>query len=1081
MYNNYAFNESIFNETPAVVPTTQDSIVFDGYSLQNANIITSKINYDDQGQIELNSFNYPRVDGGWVLSKFYRGRIIVLNCTIKADTATAFNTLLDTTKKNLRKTEGYLEITVNSEIRRIKATLKSFDVSREHYNVNFVPVTIEFEALEPFFYTLTDQGYVIVDTDNSREVEQEMISYSERTLAVKTLAPVWTMSTWDVNQQATGNVNGIGFAITEQYYAQSFVPTKRKFAWLVFQKQANTGTPTSTVTVAICTNNAGSPSTTVLGSVTISSATWNAIADGAEYTVYIPLDLTVWTTYWIRFYSSTADNLNYRKITRSTTGSGVKYSQDASTWTSPSARTIYHKTLYYKPCTTIGARVNGQTVEINADSDWFLEGTTLDLESGVWTFTDSVNDNTVPNNMYMERSSGCTFSSNTVQFSGSTQYYKMKVNFGLPCATDMTYSIGFITNNTISYSYDDVTYYTLGTLVSSGGSFTVPTVGRSQVYIKNTANANWSMTSHSGSAKLDISGLAKLYNYPTGTAISKTYTKVLSSPTTSATYRANKFWFPAIEYSNGDYQFLDIDPRWASSVVQFSEDWIIYTTVADGANIALTSTQNPMVFTRITITVNRVLLWSDDLNNDSDKDSSRNQTVGYYSNPTTVTNITSKWGMQVNINTATWDVARTTSGWIENEKHGLYATNFANSTSFEFDTAVTRTWSKTLKVSTTDVTWRARVYMMPTIYGTLTDTRYIIPAKASTKYQVNCWAKTNNVATNGVSLALDTYVGAAYSASYASQLLTGTNDWTLLTIQITTGATIDGMAVSFFNGTAWNISDAWFDIDSMTIEEVVEPATGSTGVTTIRLGDTVRNYIYQKFEPLNAEITGFYIRKWANTGSFTGDVALKIRSDSSGNPWAILTTVTIPNATWNAITTNVDYYVRIPATLSTSLSYWLEISSSTSDASNYTSVYATTYTEWDKLKYSPDNSYILTSDFAIYHKITFEGTSERVYWEVNHEWTARSNPKFYISGKSLCEVTSFSLTYEGKIMTINTTIAESDIIIIDSETKTVTKNGTEIDYTWVFPVFEPGTNSYYIDFTWVAVVDIQVTLKKNYL
>lgn len=68
--------------------------------------------------------------------------------------------------------------------------MKSFDVSREHYNVNFVPVTIEFEALEPFFYTLTDQGYVIVDTDNSREIEQEMISYSERTLAVKTLAPV---------------------------------------------------------------------------------------------------------------------------------------------------------------------------------------------------------------------------------------------------------------------------------------------------------------------------------------------------------------------------------------------------------------------------------------------------------------------------------------------------------------------------------------------------------------------------------------------------------------------------------------------------------------------------------------------------------------------------------------------------------------------------------------------------------------------------------------------------------------------------------------------------------------------------
>ena len=66
-------------------------------------------------------------------------------------------------------------------------------------------------------------------------------------------------------------------------------------------------------------------------------------------------------------------------------------------------------------------------------------------------------------------------------------------------------------------------------------------------------------------------------------------------------------------------------------------------------------------------------------------------------------------------------------------------------------------------------------------------------------------------------------------------------------------------------------------------------------------------------------------------------------------------------------------------------------------------------------------------------------------------------------------------------MTVTTPIVESDILIIDSETKTVTKNGVELDYTGVFPVFEPGTNSYYIDFTGVAVVDIQVTLKKNYL
>jgi len=1084
MFNNYAFNESTFNETPVVVPTTQDSIVFDGYSLQNANIITSKIDYDNQGQIELNSFNFPRVDGGGVLSKFYRGRIITVNCTIKSDTSVNFNTLLDTTKKSLRKTEWYLEITVNSEIRRIKATLRSFEVPREHYNVNFCPVKIEFEALEPFFYTLTDQGYVIVDTDNSREIEQEMISYSERTPAIKTLTPIGTQDTWDVNQQATGSVNGIWFAITEQYYAQSFVPTKRKFAWLVFQKQANTGTPTSTVNVAICTNNAWSPSTTVLWSVTIASATWNAIADGAEYTVRLPLDLTPGTTYWIRFYSSTADNLNYRNITRSTSGSWVKYSQDASTWSVPSARTIYHKTLYYKPCTTIGAKVNWQSVEISADSDGFLEWTTLDLESGIWTFTDSVNDNTVQNNMYVERSSGCTFSSNTVQFSGSTQYYKMKVNFGLPCAIDMTYSIEFITNNTISYSYDDVTYYTLGTLVSSGGSFTVPTTGRTQVYIKNTANANWSMTSHSGSVKLDVSSLAKLYNYPTWTVMSKVYTKTLLTPTTSATYRANKFWFPAIEYSNGDYQFLDVDPRWVSGVVQFSEDGILYTTVADWANIALTSTQSPMVFTRITITVNRVLLGSDDFNNDSDKDSSRNQTVWYYSNPTTVTNIASQWGLLINIDSATGDTPITDDGWIENQRYGWYLDRFTFSVSAEYDTAVTRTWAKTLKLSTTTTAWTCIAMTGDNRANPYVGTKNLLfPIKASTKYRSWIWVKTDNIVSWSVNFRVFTFDSnyANRTDTFTANTLAGTNDWTLLTREFTTNAAATWWVFELTNQTAWNVSDAWFDVNSMFLEEVVEPATGSTSVTTIPLGDTLRNYVYQKFQPLNTEITGFYIRKWANTWSYTGDVTLKIRSDSSWNPGAVITTVTIPNATWNAITTNEDYYVRIPATLSTSLIYWLEINSSTSNASNYTSIYATTYTDGNRLKYSPDNSYILTSESAIYHKITFEGTSERVYGEVNHAWTARSNPKFYISGKSLCDITSLALTFDSKVLTVNATIVESDIIIIDSENKTVTKNGTEIDYTWVFPVFEPGTNSYYIDFTWVAVVDIQVTLKKNYL
>ena len=66
-------------------------------------------------------------------------------------------------------------------------------------------------------------------------------------------------------------------------------------------------------------------------------------------------------------------------------------------------------------------------------------------------------------------------------------------------------------------------------------------------------------------------------------------------------------------------------------------------------------------------------------------------------------------------------------------------------------------------------------------------------------------------------------------------------------------------------------------------------------------------------------------------------------------------------------------------------------------------------------------------------------------------------------------LTKLEFLCNGDKLTLTTTIAAGDEIIIDENTLKVTKNGSEMPYTGIFPYFGVGANVYSIQFTGTSV------------
>jgi len=336
-----------------------------------------------------------------------------------------------------------------------------------------------------------------------------------------------------------------------------------------------------------------------------------------------------------------------------------------------------------------------------------------------------------------------------------------------------------------------------------------------------------------------------------------------------------------------------------------------------------------------------------------------------YKSPLTV-----KGGVVRVIDSATGDIARTTNGWIEDEKYGTSVKMFVTtSPSAEFDTAVLIDGSKSVKLSGVAIKERVNADIWPNTYPDIGPgspsqiTKYLSPVVGATVYRFKVKLKST------ISNVFGTPTGVKISIlEHSDTVLTKSNhtvvgivsvaDITEYTVDFTTHANskyvnicigLYGDATNYFDGILW------FGRNSMTLTPVSSITnSGSTpalyypkltaasstnnidqsNTSTTTSSGTVRK-IAQSFVPTKKNLTGIVFRK--GTTTITGDVTVSIQNDTAGSPsGSAIVSSAILNATFNAI--NGSYTVNLSSTLTVGSTYWIVISldSGTNQQTNIT-------------------------------------------------------------------------------------------------------------------------------------------------
>lgn len=83
--------------------------------------------------------------------------------------------------------------------------------------------------------------------------------------------------------------------------------------------------------------------------------------------------------------------------------------------------------------------------------------------------------------------------------------------------------------------------------------------------------------------------------------------------------------------------------------------------------------------------------------------------------------------------------------------------------------------------------------------------------------------------------------------------------------------------------------------------------------------------------------------------------------------------------------------------------------------------------------------------------------------------TADPKMKITLTMTTVSSISSFYFLVNGYKITVTDTFSNGDVVVIDAATLKVTVNGTEYDYTGIFPVWGIGTNTYNLVITGTSI------------